>query len=398
MKTVYDPIHGFVSINPLEAAWLKSTWFLRLQSIHQLGAAYRVFPGAKHTRFEHSLGVMHLASRIFDHLSFHTPFLPSKTKEFYRQLLRIAALAHDIGHLPFSHTAESLVLKDLCHEAWTIKIIESKNVKDFLKPLIEEGEHLGLDALDLIKKIAIGEKKFRKYCLDIPFSPEETILSHLVTGDFFGADRMDYLLRDAKASGLSYGLFDHEQLIMSLLVENDPMTKKPSLMIDQKGIQACESLLVARYFMYQRLYMNPKVQAASYPMSHIVKKVIDENNGLESVDTYLSLSDIEVLNYARKNIFNDPNWLKEYEALSVTDEQFQALKNKLPLADSLVFLKSVDRSSFFNPNFKVKTPLGAIAFNQVAKLQVPAVQENFVLFESELIANVLGVINEANCS
>lgn len=408
MKTIYDAIHGFIKVDPLEAAWLKSPWFLRLQSIHQLGAAYRIFPGAKHTRFEHSLGVMHLSTLIFDHLNETHPFLDSATAPFYRQLLRIAALSHDIGHLPFSHTAEAIVLEGECHEAWTLKILNSHDVKKLLEPLINQGQLLGVNALELIQKIAVGEIKYRRYVEDKPFSSKETLLSTIVTGDFFGADRMDYLLRDAKASGLSYGIFDHEQLIMSLLIATDPITHEMSLMIDEKGVQACESLLVARYFMYQRLYMNPKVQALSYPMSLLVKKVVEDHEGLKSVENYLSLSDVEVLNFVRSKTQPDTRIEKfkkaylgssdGFEAMPVSDEQLLLLKEHFDGQEGILFLQKQDRSSFFSPSFKVKTFTGIYPFNQLAKLVIPKVSENFVLFESTLMANVLAVLHEVSCS
>lgn len=212
MKAVFDNIHGFIPLSDFEYKWIYTPWFLRLQQIHQLGAAFRVYPGATHTRFEHSLGVMHLSTKIFDHLTrgkaaFLSEFSIEKI-EFYRSLLRLASLSHDLGHLPFSHTAEALVLRESCHEAWTLKILNDPEVVRFLKPIIEQGESIGVDAHRLLKQLAVGEKKYRAYEGEGELSSQEKVLAEILSGDFFGSDRMDYLLRDARCTGLSYGFFD----------------------------------------------------------------------------------------------------------------------------------------------------------------------------------------------
>lgn len=402
MKTIYDPLHGFIKLNCLEMEWIKTPWFLRLQSIHQLGVAYRVFPGATHTRFEHSLGVMHLATKIFDHLfaNLHANILDTAQFEFYRKIVRLAALSHDLGHLPFSHLAEKNVLQDDCHEAWTIKILQSKQVVNFLSSIIEEGKAFNIDALSLLIKIAVGEKKYNKYVGANPFSQIELILSEIITGDFFGADRMDYLLRDAKATGLSYGVFDHEQLIMSLLLEGKSSL---SLMIDFKGIHACESLLVARYFMYERLYLNPRVQAYGVAMQYFVQKVIENCQGLKSVENYLKITDVEVLAYAHSEKENDPLF-KKYrnsffyhedliEVMPLSEKQLESLKNHQKFKEELIFKNQNGDPTFLAPDFYVKTPANTfIPFKNCSKLKIPNVNENFVLFEKTHIANVLEII------
>jgi HD superfamily phosphohydrolase len=408
MKTVFDAIHGFIPISAFEHSWIKTPWFLRLQAVHQLGAAYRVFPGARHTRFEHSLGVMHLASKIFDHLHKHSFYFQQidhpKKIEFYRSIIRLAALSHDLGHLPFSHTAEELVLINECHEAWTIRILQSEKVKEFLKPLIETGKLFGIDAHLLLIKVAVGEKKFQRYLKGESFSPLERILAEMITGDFFGADRMDYLLRDAKTAGLSYGFFDYEQLVLSLLIDEDPKTKLPTLMIDAKGIQACESMLTARYFMYQRLYLHPKVQAYGFSIKYLVKAVIDKMKALDSVENYLKVSDIEVLAFARTDDSSD-EWIEKqkkaffidedaYEVLTIGEEEKERLLNT-PLVEKLHFLKVHDGSKFLAPWFYVKTALQQIKpFSACSKLVIPQVSEIFVLFERADLSNVLEKIQE----
>ena len=397
MKSVYDAIHGFIGLNPFENSWLKTPWFLRLQMIHQLGVAYKVFPCARHTRYEHSLGVMHLATKIFDHLldAFKKEFLFLEDPEicsFYRQILRLSCLSHDLGHLPFSHTAEEHVLKDECHEAWTLRVLDSEEVVNFLSPIITEGEKFDINAHKLLKKIAVGEAKFVKYCSNDEFSPFEKILTEILTGDFFGSDRMDYLLRDAKYTGLTYGFFDHEQIIQTLLIDKDPNSGSATLMIDYKGVQACESLLLARYFMYQRVYMNPKVLRFVYPMKYIIEKIMIDTDALTSVENFLKISDVEVLSFIRNKGMDRDFFIgeeKSYDVIEISQLQKEMLKNQTWVTD-LYFWEKKKKSTFLDTNFPVKTSLGQImSFSQCSKLQIPQINENFVLFEKHLTSNVL---------
>ena len=113
---IYDSVHGFIHFNEIESALIDTEVFQRLHYIHQLGISYMIYPGATHTRFEHSLGTMHIATQIFDQIS---------EDPYWRQIVRLAALCHDLGHLPFSHVAEEVLLGAKGHEEWTLKIIES---------------------------------------------------------------------------------------------------------------------------------------------------------------------------------------------------------------------------------------------------------------------------------
>src|ERR1700679_1250919 len=121
MPKIYDPVHGFIRFNELEKKLIDSFAFQRLHYLHQLGIAYLVYPGATHTRFEHSLGVMELASLIFDRVTAKSTFsIAPQNYEYWKQILRFAALCHDLGHLPFSHVAEKALLTKGGHEKWTL--------------------------------------------------------------------------------------------------------------------------------------------------------------------------------------------------------------------------------------------------------------------------------------
>jgi hypothetical protein len=306
-KKIYDSVHGFISFDELEKELIDSIPFQRLHYIHQLGIAYMVYPGATHTRFEHSLGVMALASAIFEKVCrsvrpdvFH--FVPRKGSSdylYWRRVLRLAALCHDLGHLPFSHAAESDLIGAEGHEEWTLKIIDSPFLKPvwdklratpaYLKELIER------DIVEDIKKIAIGEKHW-KALTGRSLTPWEKIVSQVITGEFFGADRIDYLLRDAKSTGVAYGLFDYHQLIETLRVlpSVDHGTDELQLGIDENGLESCEALLLARHFMHRRIYQYSSVRAYHFHLRRFLR-ANKAPHQFRSVEDFLSFTDTEII-------------------------------------------------------------------------------------------------------
>jgi len=303
-KKIYDSVHGFICYDEDERELINSLPFQRLHYIHQLGIAFLVYPGATHSRFEHSLGVMELASRIFDKICknvrpdvFHLVPRKGSTDYFYwRKVLRIAALCHDLGHLPFSHVAEKDILKG-GHETWTAKIIESIYLRPVWKK-IKEKPLFSLPGRDFVQdviKISLGEKKWSE-CYKAKFSSWEKMVSGIITGDFFGADRIDYLLRDAKSTGVAYGLFDYHQLIEMLRILPSINNKKEELElgIDINGLESCEALLLARHFMHRRVYQYSSVQAYNFHLRRFMKKNYNPKT-FENIEEFLGLSDVEVI-------------------------------------------------------------------------------------------------------
>ena len=220
---IRDPIHNFIMLNNDERTILNSRPLQRLRNIHQLALTYQVYPGASHKRFEHSLGVMELATRAFnvvtnpqnvtDKVRAHLPELNDpKALNYWRQVLRYAALCHDIGHLPFSHAAEKTLLKNnIKHEHFTIDLIKSEELTEIFSKLVPPVNPTH------VLQLAVGMKVAR----DIEFTNWERILSNLIIDNNFGADRMDYLLRDSHHIGVAYGKFDHYRLIDCLRVRLD---------------------------------------------------------------------------------------------------------------------------------------------------------------------------------
>ncbi len=306
-KKIYDPVHSFIKFDDFERELIDSFIFQRLHHIRQLGVTYLVYPGATQSRFEHSLGVMEIASRIFDQICkecrpdvFH--YVPRKGSAeyiYWKEILRMAALCHDLGHLPFSHAAEADLLGPEGHEEMTLKIIESDMLKTVWNKLKEK---LGFQKIfsdrnfiDDITKVAIGECKLQELRPNrYPFSHWEKIVAECISGDFFGADRIDYLLRDARSTGIAYGLFDYNQLIESLRILPSKEKDELELGINESGIEACEALVLARHFMRKRVYMHPSVKAFTFHVRRFMKGLYSKE-ALLSLDYFASQTDASVI-------------------------------------------------------------------------------------------------------
>ena len=299
---IRDPVHTFVRLDSNEREVLDSRPFQRLRHIHQLALTYFVYPGATHRRFEHSLGVMELADRVFDIVTdranvtdrirnrLHELDQPDKLT-YWRRVLRMAALCHDVGHLPFSHAAEGELLPDgWDHERMTTEIINGDEMKaiwsSMRPPLVAED----------IVKLAVGPKK----ATDLEFSAWESILAEIIVGDAFGVDRMDYLLRDSHHTGVAYGRFDHYRLIDTLRILPVPAageaadSGEPALGLETGGIQSAEALMLARYFMYSQVYFHPVRRIYDIHLMDFLKEWLD--GGVFSIDpeVHLKITDNEV--------------------------------------------------------------------------------------------------------
>jgi uncharacterized protein len=292
---IRDPIHTFIRLSRHERAVVDSAPYQRLRDIHQLALTYLVYPGATHTRFEHCLGVMDLAGRIFDvvtaeaNLSDATAELLPARETFgkWKLVLRFAALCHDLGHLPFSHAAEAELLPEgVSHEDLSRTIIES----DQMKSLWTEFRIRA----DEVAKVAVGPKHYPE-----PLNDWETLLAEIITGDAFGADRMDYLLRDAYHAGVAYGRFEHHRLIDSMRILHNGEAESPALGIEQGGIQSAESLLWARYLMYTQLYFHHVRRVYDFHLQQFLSAWLPGGKFRTGVAEHLAMTDTEVLSAIR---------------------------------------------------------------------------------------------------
>ncbi len=302
-----DPIHVFIRLDADERTVVDSVPFQRLRHIHQLAMTYLVYPGATHRRFEHSLGCMELASRIFDTITKpeHLDALPkdvrsrlpklenADSRAYWRKTVRMAALCHDLGHLPFSHAAEDLLPDKVDHEAMTQRIIREEMSK--IWNAMEEPQ----PKPETVARIAVGPEK----TVDSDqFNDWERLLSEVITGDVFGADRMDYLLRDSLHAGVRYGLFDHHRLIDTMrILPGTPKDKSqdydptPELGIEYGGKQVAESLLVARYLMFTQVYFHPVRRIYDLHLKNFLKQSLQDGIYPTDLQAFMNLTDNDIL-------------------------------------------------------------------------------------------------------
>jgi HD superfamily phosphohydrolase len=197
----------------------------------------------------------------------------------------MAALCHDIGHLPFSHVAE----KDLLPEGWdheriTRELVLSNEMRGILLHMAPP-----LDP-ESVAKLAVGLQKSKE-----PLSDWETLLSEIIVGDAFGVDRMDYLLRDSYHGGVGYGKFDHYRLIDTLRILPSPDTGEPELGVQEGGVQSAEALLLARYFMYTQVYFHPIVSVYAIHLLDFLKLSLLGSMFPTQLEEILRLTDHHVM-------------------------------------------------------------------------------------------------------
>ena len=307
LHEIRDPIHDFIRIETEERKILDSRPFQRLRHIHQLAMTYLLYPGATHKRFEHSLGVMELAGRVFDIVTNENNLYSDSAREvvprndlhYWRRVVRMAALCHDIGHLPFSHAAEKELLPEgWDHERLTDQLIRGEEMSKLWKEL--------KIVPDDVAKLALGPKKFgpKKHRMET-FTPWEAILAEIIVGDAFGVDRMDYLLRDSYHAGVAYGKFDHFRLIDTLRILPHEQSGEATLGIESGGLHSAEALLLARYFMYTQLYFHPVRKVYDF---HLLEFLKASPGGRFSTDVeqHLGMTDNEV-NAAMMKAAYDPS-------------------------------------------------------------------------------------------
>ncbi len=239
MLSFRDPIHGFIRADELETALVQSRPLQRLRFIRQLGLTFLIFPGAEHSRFSHALGTMHLAGRVYDALATKSDgLLPAAHDSRERRLLRVAALMHDIGHAPYSHTSEDLFEEPIDHEEMTCRLLATEEIREIFR---RHGDGLDVrDVQQLLRKEAVGPGR---------------LLSDVITSEL-DVDKMDYLRRDSLYCGVEYGSYDLERLIDTLAPIEDPTNGQWRLGVDHGGVHALEALVMARYYMFTQVYFN----------------------------------------------------------------------------------------------------------------------------------------------
>jgi HD superfamily phosphohydrolase len=236
---IRDPIHGFIEINGEEAGIISSPVFQRLRRIRQLAFANLVYPGALHTRFDHSLGVFHLANRMAGDANLNSD---------QKILVRLAALLHDLGHGPFSHVSEQALEIFADH-----KELERRLGGKKLEKIHEIVTQDILDQDATLKRI-LGAMRLDDIKQLLTQGYEDPVLKAIISGPL-DADKQDYLLRDSYFCGVKYGVFDIDRLQRILKFENGSQGEM-TLMVAPNGVHTLEQFVMAKYFLTAQVYAH----------------------------------------------------------------------------------------------------------------------------------------------
>jgi HD superfamily phosphohydrolase len=264
-KIIIDPVHGDIGLSKLETELIDTPTFQRLRGIKQLGLAYTVYPNARHSRFEHSLGVMHIMSRILE--SFRGKNRKAVSDDHFRKL-RIAALLHDIGHYPYSHVMEKIDWGST--QRYMSRIDQSETEEISLTKEYPKHDRLGEivitereDIKENLKKNGIDPQEI----VALVQGRHEEILNLLNAS--LDVDRLDYLMRDSLNTGLPYGKVDLNYIVnnLELVKENNERV----IVVRAKARNSIEHMLMGRYFMFNTVYMHKTVFAFEEVIRRIVR-------------------------------------------------------------------------------------------------------------------------------
>ena len=362
---VRDQIHGDIEFSNAEMRLIRSRSFERLRYIKQLGFAEFVFPGATHNRYQHSLGVCQCVTDMYNEVVKNNP-------DFYREgdleLLRLIALVHDIGHSPFSHASEEL--SNISHEERMEDIIELEKKNIIL------AHNYDISSTDLINQVYNGDGFTY-------MSDPHLVTLHSFMDNFIDADKLDYLERDSINCGVNYGLFDREGLINNLTVMRDPNGKEVIGIYDT-GMQAFESFMLARYYMFSQVYMHPQERIYRYQYCDEMKNLLPDCKYPDDVKKFLALDDTK---YSRRLKF-----LKNHKYELIYDSEYDLnIVNKInrkfgnlilcdtPMkyifrrdnSDSTIYVKS-KLTGVVKPCSEVSPIIRGIEFTKVHKLRIYA--------------------------
>lgn len=272
---IKDPVHGYIELTPVERSIIDTPQFQRLRRLRQLSAAHLTYPGAEHTRFHHSLGVMYIAGEIAQRLED-----VELINEEEHSKIRIAGLLHDIGHGPFSHLFEEVLEKrNLNHEQMTTRVVKETEIGKTL-------DSNGFDSEEM-STLAIGQLEYHK-----PY------INQIIAGQF-SADVLDYLPRDSYFSGVDYGRVDIDRLVRSINVVNDGLAVKDT------ALYVMEAMVIARYEMFKAVYFHRSVRAAEVMLVRAMELAEEELDitGFKTVEDYHQLDDYSIIH--RLNTLKD---------------------------------------------------------------------------------------------
>jgi len=272
---IKDPVHGYVHITEVEKGIIDSFPVQRLRRLRQLAGAEYVYPGANHTRFEHSIGVMYLAGLLAEN-----PYLSQHLSEDEVQTIRIAALLHDVGHGPFSHIFEYLLEKFLqkTHEDINIWVIQNSELKDLIGGL-------GCDPTE-VAKLSVGWLN----------KPGKMFMDQIIRSAV-DVDKLDFVVRDTYHTGAEYGYVDIFRLIQMLDVLGE------NLAVDLGALSALESFMLARFESFKSIYFHRVARSAQIMIAIAMEEAKDELGLIDfrTPEEYLALDDYTVWAMLKKS-------------------------------------------------------------------------------------------------
>lgn len=327
---INDEIHGTIEFDELEGRVIDSMAFQRLRRIKQMSVTNLVYPGANHSRFEHSVGTAHLSDLIARRLGLDD----DEAKK-----VKIYGLLHDIGHTPFSHEGEHILRKYVGdHEERGRKKMMEGEIGDILSENYRPSE------IADVGKSAHG---------------------NIVESDL-GADRMDYLKRDAQNTGVAYGIIDIERIVHTLAMEED------QLCIEKGGLAAAEYLLVARFMMFSTVYLHKTVRIATAMLYRAVdatvKDGVDAGEFAEMDDetAMLAMLEHEGSRYAEGLLKR--KLYKEVYSLPKEGVGAEKLEKELSAKHGCDVIVDLPHTFFKPVGFRIKTDEGLVAITKISKL------------------------------
>ena len=340
-----DPVHNIIRLQTdsdegeLMMRLIDAGEFQRLRRIKQLGLGLYTYQGAEHSRFTHSLGALHLMTRVLDRLGETHSIDPDD-----RIAARAAALLHDVGHGSFSHVMEKVL--NFHHEHWTVKVI--------LDQQSEIGELLRSHSTDLPLKVAsIIEGKF-----------QPSALAQLVSSQL-DVDRMDYLLRDSLMTGAKYGIYDLEWIINALAIDE----AEDRVYVQARGVYAVEEYLQARYYMFRQVYFHRTLRSAEAVLRSIIRRALELlEEGKEvwhatgtafekilrreplTISEHLQIDDSDFVFHIKQWQRSDDSILSDLSRRFIARRLFKAIDLDMPLNQQAEFLttarQAVARAGF----------------------------------------------------
>ena len=369
LKIIRDPLYNYIAIDLNRDPWLLELLdcpeVQRLRRIHQLGVSDTTYPGASHTRFSHTLGVLHLMQQVHEHIE---RIREDKVASRDRQRLLAAAVLHDVGHGPFSHLFEPCLGID--HESWSVRIVRNEG-GSVNRALSGVDPTLPEDVAQLIEKDNYAPPQWQKSLLSSQLD----------------VDRMDYLRRDSLFTGSGYGHFDWFRLINMLELHDDP-DGQCDIIWPEKAKFAIEEYIFARYYMFQNVYHHKTTRGFERIVEAMWSRAKElSNNGKNvclapairdywgadtpSVEQYLAIEEFTVLEQIQRWRDHDDKALSDLAARFLDRGRFAMIVPPAP-ADDLEQdcdewekkLKEVVKKAGYDPNVYVLRDTLKAKYNQ----------------------------------